>query len=312
MTHHKPSFSFVAFAITAILLAIPALAGAQSPTFTTLDDIADPTFNQLLGINDSGVISGYFGSGAAGHPNTAYTLAPPYAQSNYSLATLPSSTQSQATGINDMGTVVGFWSPTNTGTDANYGFIRQTNRFTFLSVNNPSAASTPLVNQLLGINNNNIAVGFYLDASGNSHGYAYTVKTGTFTPIAIEGQQSSTATGINKDDLVCGFYTTGGVTYGFTQSLQNGLTWIFGVAGSTNTQLLGINNAGDAVGSYVDSGGVIHGLLVNVHSGAFHTIDSPNGVGGTVLNGINNKNEAVGFYVDAAGNTDGLLVMNLP
>src|SRR4051794_31731419 len=44
-------------------------AQAADFSFKTLDDPADPTFNQLLGINDSGVIAGYFGSGDAGHPN---------------------------------------------------------------------------------------------------------------------------------------------------------------------------------------------------------------------------------------------------
>src|SRR5579885_3695116 len=43
-------------------------------TFQTLDNAADPTFNQLLGINNTGVIAGYFGSGAAGHPNKGYLL----------------------------------------------------------------------------------------------------------------------------------------------------------------------------------------------------------------------------------------------
>jgi hypothetical protein len=50
---------------------------ATSYRFTTLDDRTDPTFNQLLGINDLGVIAGYFGSGATGHPNKGYTLRPP-------------------------------------------------------------------------------------------------------------------------------------------------------------------------------------------------------------------------------------------
>ncbi len=50
--------------------------------FTTLDDQADPTFNQLLGINDEGKIAGYFGSGTPPtvHPNKGYTLNFPYSQ----------------------------------------------------------------------------------------------------------------------------------------------------------------------------------------------------------------------------------------
>jgi hypothetical protein len=45
-------------------------------SFRTLDNANDVTFNQLLGINDEGVIAGYFGSGAQGHPTrTAPTTA---------------------------------------------------------------------------------------------------------------------------------------------------------------------------------------------------------------------------------------------
>ena len=53
----------------------PALSALA---YTTIDDGSDPTFNRLLGIDDDGVISGYFGRGSAGHPNTGYTVAPPY------------------------------------------------------------------------------------------------------------------------------------------------------------------------------------------------------------------------------------------
>ena len=66
----------------ALLLAAAAClaasaASAQTFSFTTLDNPGDPTFNQLLGINDNGVIVGYFGSGAAGHPNVGYEISPP-------------------------------------------------------------------------------------------------------------------------------------------------------------------------------------------------------------------------------------------
>ena len=53
-------------------LAVPAAASAPrhhgharttTYTYTTLDNLTDPTFNQLLGINNGGLIAGYFGSG---------------------------------------------------------------------------------------------------------------------------------------------------------------------------------------------------------------------------------------------------------
>ena len=64
-------------------VAAPAIAKPHNDhsgqyRFTTLDNQADPTFNQLLGINQHGVIAGYFGSGAMGHPNKGYLLTAPY------------------------------------------------------------------------------------------------------------------------------------------------------------------------------------------------------------------------------------------
>ena len=66
----------------AVALAGPASASTLSPasstgySFQTLDNAHDLTFNQLLGINDEGLIAGYFGSGAQGHPNKGYLLNP--------------------------------------------------------------------------------------------------------------------------------------------------------------------------------------------------------------------------------------------
>jgi hypothetical protein len=62
----------------------PAKASGTAPavsyTFRTLDNAKGRSFNQLLGINNHGKIAGYFGSGAQGHPNRGYLLAPPYGQ----------------------------------------------------------------------------------------------------------------------------------------------------------------------------------------------------------------------------------------
>jgi len=298
-------FKFLATTIAAILLSTSAFAGV---TFTTIDNPSDPTFNQLLGINKNGVISGYFGSGAAGHPNIGYTIAPPY--TNFVSDNLPGSVQTQATGISANLTTVGFWSPTDNGIglDANFGFIREANGFTYLSVNNPLGSALPQVDQLLGINASNIAVGFYNDATGAPHGYAYTVKTGVYTPVNVTGATSDAATGINAHNLICGFFTISGITEGFVQALGNtGVVTTFAVPGATVTQLLGINDAGLAVGFYIDANNITHGITYNPVNGNWNQVDAPGGVGGTVLNGINDNDEAVGFYTDAAGNVHGLL-----
>src|SRR5215472_13890002 len=64
---------FAAGAVAAPALATPQTA-ASHYSFRTIDNNQDLTFNQLLGINQNGLIAGYFGSGAMGHPNKGYLL----------------------------------------------------------------------------------------------------------------------------------------------------------------------------------------------------------------------------------------------
>ena len=118
------------------------------------------TFNQLLGINNEFVIAGYFGSGAAGHPNKGYLLLPPYAQNNYINENFPGSTQTQVTGLNDRGVTVGFWAPTDKANMQRQLRLLQVGR-AFHEVNFPTHNnSTPPVNQLLGVNDFDVACGF--------------------------------------------------------------------------------------------------------------------------------------------------------
>ena len=94
---------------------------ATTYTFTNIINPADPTFNQLLGINNSDVIAGYNGSGVPGHPNQGYTTTT--AGTTFTPENFPGSVQTQVIGINNKGTTVGFYSPTNNGSDANFGFF---------------------------------------------------------------------------------------------------------------------------------------------------------------------------------------------
>ncbi len=301
--------------LAAAAILIAGLAQAQSFTYTTIDNPADPTFNQLLGINDHGVIAGYFGSGAAGHPNQGYTIAGPYtAFRNFAE---PGSVQTQATGINNAGLITGFWSNTNQGNnqDANFGLLAMPvgKTFNFLAATDPLVAGQPRIAQALGVNNNNLAVGFYLDANGNSHGYTFNSATATYQPVNVAGSQQVVAAGINDAGETCGSYVNRqGNTVGFTRNASGGVVATFHVPGTNFTQLLGINNSGIAVGWYTDAAGIAHGLYYNSTNGAWLSVNDPNGVGGTVVNGLNNQGQLVGFYTDAAGNVHGMLVTVSP
>ena len=274
----------------------------SSYTFTTLDDQADPTFNQILGINDSGVIAGYFGIGAPSQPNQGYTLDPPYGQANYMNENFPGAAQTQVTAIDNRGNTAGFWVDANM---VNRGFIEWNGAFT--SYRDPKTGKGT-VNQILGLNDAGIAVGFYNDVSGNSHAFTLNRSTGTFKAVVAPGAVSAVATGINdKGDVVGFFKDSSGRTNGF---LKTGAQISeFSFPDGSDTQPLGINKKHQIVGSYLDSGGVMHGFLLSEHLtyATWTSIDDPNGIGSTVVNGLNDRGDLVGFYTDAKGNTNGML-----
>jgi hypothetical protein len=293
------------------LLATAGAAHASpAPTysFTTLNNSNDPTFNQLLGINNYGVIAGYFGSGAAQHPNKGYYLLPGRTQLDYRIENFPGSTQTQVTGINDLGTQVGFYAPTDLGVglDANFAWYSRNNGRTFHQVTIPNATlGTPAMTQLLGVNDHEVAVGFYTDAANNNHGFTYSIKTGQFHFTTIDGSNSVTDAAINNRGQIAGSYVNAaGATVGFLTTPHGPTT--LSVPGSASTMATGVNDWGEVVGVWMDSAGDMHGFTWTSFHG-FTTVNDPNGVNTTTVNGVNDHGDLVGFYMDAAGNTDGML-----
>jgi len=275
-------------------------------SFSTFDDAGDATFNQLLGINNKGHIAGYFGSGAAGHPNRGYILRPPYGPARYQDIEVPGAAQTRLTGLNDEGVQVGFWSASSAAVGAGdkVGFYLKGGRY--VSVGSPARGQpSPPANQLLGVNNRNVAVGFYADAAGHDHGYLYAIATKRFSPVTVPGASSVTATAINNYGSVAGFCGgRGRVTEGFFQR-HAGPVYLLRVPGATTTEALGVNDKGEVVGAY-QVGATTHGFTWTRQRG-FSTVNDPAGPGATTINGVNNAGELVGFYVNAAGQTHGLV-----
>jgi hypothetical protein len=295
-----------------LLAAAGGVANASPAqySFSTLNNSNDPTFNQLLGLNAHGVIAGYFGSGAAGHPNKGYYLLPGRTQLDYRIENFPGSNQTQVTGLNDNGTQVGFWAPTNTGTDANYGWysLNYGRSFHHFSVPNASLG-TPPVTQLLGVNDANKAVGFYTDANGNNHGFSYTLNTHVFIFTKIQGATSLTETAISNRGHIAGFFTAANGTVESFLKYDGSHIRTFSVPGATATQAFGVNDSDEVVGSYTVGSGasaVTHGFTWTAQGGV-KTVDDPHGIGATTINGVDDHGCLVGFYVDSAGNTDGML-----
>ena len=288
-----------------------AIANGTTAGFqvVTLNDKRDITFNQLLGINNSGQIAGYFGSGNAGHPNKGYLLTPPFSQGNFHNENFPGSVQTQVTGLDDRGITVGFFSTQNGATpadDNNFGFWSQFGRFHKVNFPTRNNANPP-VNQLLGVNNFGVTVGFYVDAAGNSHGYTFTPRTGRFHTVTIPGATSLTAAAINDEGDIAGFFTNAaGDTDSFVK-WHNGRVTTYAAPGASATNATGINDRGEVVGTLTVGTGdnaVTHGFTLM--NGNFTTVDYP-AASSTSVNGVNNEGDIVGFYTDAAGNTDGFV-----
>ena len=271
----------------------------ESYKFQTIDDPIDPTFNQLLGINDAGTISGYYGAGTQGHPNQGYTVIPPYDKASFTPENVPGSVQTQVTCIDNLGNTGGFWID---AAGVTRGFIEWNGVFTTYA--HLRSQNT----QILGLNNAGTAVGFYIGTNGKSHGFTMDQATGQFKPVNPPSAIDVQATAINSVGDVVGFYLPSpSQGIGFIE--KNGVFSTFTYPKAVATAVFGVNDHDSIVGAYFDQAGLNHGFLLEspLSHAKFTTIDKPES-GGTWLNGINNNAQMVGFYLDKANNTHGVLV----
>jgi hypothetical protein len=272
-------------------------------SFQAITNPNDPSFDQLLGINNSGLIVGYYGSGAdARHPNKGFALDHPSASASFVNENYPGAAQTQVVAVTPSGNTAGFWVDASGN---NHGFIDSNGTFT--TVDEPLAAGKTKTTQILGLNASGVAVGFYNDAQGNPHAFKYNQNTRSFTALTPPNADSAVATAINAQDEITGYLTHGKTTAGFL--ISHARYSEFDLPNSTNTQPFGINNGDEIVGSYLDTKGASHGfILTNPTSNpTYKTIDDPLGVGTTVINGVNGKGQLVGFYQNSAKDTAGFV-----
>jgi hypothetical protein len=268
-----------------------AVIQAASFSVQTVQYPTDPTFTQLLGINNSGTIAGLHGATTA----SGFTLTLP---NTFTTENYPAATQTMVTGIDSAGSTVGIYVDAG-GTTHGFTDISTT----FKTVDQPGT----VFNQGLGINDSNETVGYSsaIDPMGMVGQKAYSQSGGVFTDInhLLPSNQNSQAVGINNAGDTVGFYMpTSTTSLGF-EDVAGKITTI-DPFGSSFTQALGINNEGEIVGFYTDAGGVQHGYTdVN---GLFESFD-PTGSTSTTINGLNDVGQIVGFYVDANDNTIGFV-----
>jgi hypothetical protein len=105
---------------------LPGLVGRGAGagyTFVDVKSTTDPSFTQLLGVNDTQEVAGYYGCGTPpNHPNKGFTLL--FSNSNngpftgtptFTPENFPGSVQDQNFGVNNLGnpSTAGFWQDAN-------------------------------------------------------------------------------------------------------------------------------------------------------------------------------------------------------
>lgn len=281
--------------ITALALVLFTSTGTAvaGPTYMvqTVQYPTDPTFTQLLGINNAGTIAGFHGAVTA----QGFTLTLP---STFTNQNFPGAMTTMVTAINGAGSTAGIYVDVS-GTTHGYTDIGGT----FMTVDQPGT----VFNQALGINDGNTTVGYSsaTDPAGMTGQTAYSQSGDLFKNInlLLPANDNSQAVGINNADNIVGFYMPSPTTsIGFLD--MGGMISTLDPFGSTFTQALGISNSGEIVGFYTDAGGQQHGYT---DMGGLFTAFDPTGSVNTTINGVNDLGQIVGFYTDANANVIGFV-----
>ena len=110
------------------------------------------------------------------------------------------------------------------------------------------------------------------------------------------GTGHAIATGIDNAGQVIGYYSSNFVDHYFLYN--GGIYTTINVPSGTDTNINGINNAGEIFGTYFDSNDHTLGFL---YSGGTYTTIDPFSSGTVGLTGINNAGQVVGYYYDNHG-----------
>jgi hypothetical protein len=179
-----------------------------------------------FGINDKGNIVGQFTSGN----NTPGFILNSSTSTTFTTINQPTGITSDvinAQGINNNGLVVGFY----LGNDGQvHGFTTNApttpGTLTATAVTDPTIPLNPMepgatfvFSQILGINDNGLAVGYFGDSTASQHGYFYNTNTNSYTflddPAASfhNGVEVTQITGITNSGEISGFYTDANGTF---------------------------------------------------------------------------------------------------
>jgi hypothetical protein len=182
--------------------------------------------------------------------------------------------------------------------------------YTYTTIDDPA---DPTYNVLTGINNLDKVAGYYGNGTTShpAHGYVANEPYGpqNFRHEDYPSAKDTYITSVNNRKALAGWFIPP----------DNQKNWVYGLGeqggiwteykdpqlrhGTSNiTELLGLNDAGLAVGFYQDDKGVNHGFELNQQIDKYHSIVPPNVIS-VEATGINGKGDVVGFATIGSGAT---------
>ena len=277
-------------------------------------DVPGAARTYVTGINQAGVIAGYYGAGNLGFGYLRYP------DGVFTTFRVPGSPATYTGGINSEGMIVGSYTD---AAGAYHGFERCVDGM-IVTFDAPGAGhKSGQGTSPASINLDGAIVGSYQDPSRVNHGFLRT-PDGTFTLFDAPNAGASPNEGtfpsqIDAEGVIAGFYTDAfQLEHGFLRSPSGEITSVdvppavlpAGASGIA-TFIDGLNLEGALVGSTVftlDPNPYTRAFL-RKPNGEFTTFGIPGaGFYGTTFNGINSLGDIVGSYGDTRGAFHGFLV----
>jgi hypothetical protein len=281
------------------------LSGGKVHTFIPLGGSAATAF----GINDLHTIVGQYTDGAV---TPGFILPNPHTAIRIDAPSGPDIVNAQ--GINNFGLVVGFY----VGTDGqDHGFIAHERDARFGELTGTAVAdptipavtgepgATFVFSQILGVNDEGIAVGYYGDSTTSQHGFIYNTHTGHYTFLDDpseafhNGVEVTQITGINDFGQITGFYSdANGVFHSFVATpsflsfLHEGSV---GLAAADNSDPIVANS--DAFSMNLPTTGLQNATLVSSSTGqlvGMRQLD-PGAAGAALSGGVQQVGKNVSF-----------------
>jgi hypothetical protein len=253
--------------------------------FTTID-VPGVSDTEAYGINNSGLVSGFYVVNGIGHGFLWRNGTFQFVDHNPGPDTLLGD-------VNEPGMVAG-----NYGSfTLQHAAIYSIGTGTWMQL--PDIANLP-INLGNGINPQGHAVGSVsmgtLAAPLNSTGWVWDGSKYSFFTVPGAAGLGTEAVSINAPGQVSGYFQDmSGSFHGFLK--QGARITTVDVPAALDTFATGLNNSGEQVGYFVDSQGGTHGFVLS--GGTFTTIDVPGSLA-TLVNGINEKGDLVGLWFDSS------------